>query len=162
MSYCKPSFLLPSSSFAHFPSYPLPLLLIRGDLSVGAHLAYCFEAFRPDSHAVERAPDEVERDEEECEGQQLVDRGVAVAARPQSFGKLYGEKAEERGELNDGVQRDRRSILEGIANGIANDRRIMQSRTLLLQLNFDNLLRVVPRAARVRHEDGLIEAEDGD
>ena len=31
-----------------------------------------------------------------------------------------------------------------------------------LQLHFDNLLGVVPGGARIGHEDGLVEAEDGD
>ena len=35
------------------------------------------------------------------------------------------------------------------------------SRAFLLQFHFDDLLGVVPRAARVGHEDGLVQAEDG-
>ena len=37
----------------------------------------------------------------------------------------------------------------------------MQVSAFLLQLDLDNLFRVVPRRARVGHEDGLIEAERG-
>jgi hypothetical protein len=37
----------------------------------------------------------------------------------------------------------------------------VQRRALLLQVDFDNLLGVIPGAARVGHENRLIEAEDG-
>src|SRR5437867_12294061 len=38
----------------------------------------------------------------------------------------------------------------------------MQRGALFLQLHLDDLLRVVPRASGVGHEDGLVKAEDGD
>ena len=38
----------------------------------------------------------------------------------------------------------------------------MQRRSFLLQFGLHDLLGVVPRAAGIRHEDGLIEAEDRD
>ena len=42
------------------------------------------------------------------------------------------------------------------------DRRRVQRRALHLQLGLDDLLRVVPRAAGVRHEDRLVEPEERD
>ena len=38
----------------------------------------------------------------------------------------------------------------------------MQRRALFAQIHFDNFLGVVPRAAGVGHEDGLVQAEDRD
>jgi hypothetical protein len=68
--------------------------------------------------------------------------------------------AEERGELDDRVQRDRRGVLEGVADGVADDGGRVQVGALLLQLDLDDLLGVVPGAAGVGHEDGLVQAEE--
>src|SRR5207302_955419 len=45
---------------------------------------------------------------------------------------------------------------------VANDRGIVEGCALLLELDFNDLLGVVPSAAGVGHEDGLVQAEDGD
>ena len=65
-------------------------------------------------------------------------------------------------ELDDRVHRHRRGVLERIADRVADDGRGVQRRALLLQLDLDDLLGVVPRAAGVGHEDGLEQAEDRD
>jgi predicted transposase YdaD len=72
--------------------------------------------------------------------------------------ELDGEQAEERGELDDRVHGDRRRVLEGIADGVADDARRVERGALLLELDLDELLRVVPSAAGVGHEDGLVQA----
>ena len=113
-----------------------------------------------DAHAVERAVDEDERDHEEDRCQQM--QSMPPVSARQLDGQLDGQQAEQRGELDDRVQRDRGGVLERVAHRIANDRGVVQRRAFLLQLDFDDLLGVVPGAAGVGHEDGLVEAEDGD
>src|SRR5262249_57810136 len=76
--------------------------------------------------------------------------------------ELDGEEAEEGRELDDRVERDRRGVLEGIADGVADDGGGVEVGALLLELDLDDLLRVVPGAAGVGHEDRLIETEDRD
>src|SRR4029078_13353791 len=76
--------------------------------------------------------------------------------------ELDGEQSEQRRELDDRVERDRRRVLEWIANRVADDSRRVQRRAFLLQLDFDHLLRLIPRAAGVGHEDGLIQTEQRD
>src|SRR5450432_1828231 len=111
---------------------------------------------RRDGHAVERAPHEDDGDEEEG------GREAQREAARQAHGQLHGEQAEERRELDDRVHGDRRRVLEGIAHGVAHDARGVQRRALLLEVDLDELLGVVPGAARVGHEDGLEETEEGD
>ena len=76
--------------------------------------------------------------------------------------QFHRQQSEQRGELDDRVQRHRRRVLERIAHRIADHRRIMQRRALLLQFRLHDLLRVIPRAARIGHEDRLIEPEERD
>src|ERR1700754_2942782 len=59
------------------------------------------------AHAVEGAPDEEGRDEEEDRGQNVVERVVAAAARDRER-QLDREQAEERRELDARVHRHRR------------------------------------------------------
>ena len=73
---------------------------------------------------------------------------------------LNGEKAEERRELDDGIERDRAGVLERIANGVANNACRVKVSALRAHVNFDDLLRVVPCATCVGHEERLIEAEE--
>ena len=113
-----------------------------------------------DAHAVERAVDEDEGHHEECRRQDV--RQVVALAGGKLHGQLDGQQAEERRELDHRIERDGGRVLEGIADGVANDRGVVQRRAFLLQFDFDDFLGVVPRAAGVGHEDGLIEAEDGD
>ena len=61
-----------------------------------------------------------------------------------------------------GIHGDRGGVLEGIAHRVAHHDRVVQGRALRLQVRLDDLLGVVPGAAGVGHEDGLVEAEDGD
>src|SRR5664280_2184739 len=109
-----------------------------------------------DPHPVEGAIDEDDGHGEEDEEQREARR-----AR-QSDRELHGEKAEEGRELDDRVHGDGRRVLEGVSHSVAHDDRVVKRRALLLQLHLDELLRVVPRAPRVRHEDRLVEAEHGD
>ena len=66
-----------------------------------------------------------------------------------SNGQLHGQQTEERGELDDRVERDRRRVFEWVADRIADHGGIVQRRALLLEFDFDDLFRVVPRAAGV-------------
>ena len=52
--------------------------------------------------------------------------------------------------------------LKGSPHGVADDGRVVERRALLLQLDLDDLLGVVPGAAGVGHEDRLEEAEERD
>src|SRR4029077_12264408 len=85
-----------------------------------------------DAHAVERAVDEDRGDDEEGSGQD-VGQAVAMLAGGELHGELDGKKAEERGELDDGVESDGGGVLEGIAYGVADDRGVMERRTFLFQ-----------------------------
>ena len=76
---------------------------------------------------------------------------ISSASRPKSVVNLMT-----------GFMRDRRGVLERIAHRVADDGRLVERGALLLQVDLDDLLRVVPCAAGVGHEDGLEEAEEGD
>jgi hypothetical protein len=76
--------------------------------------------------------------------------------------ELDGEQAEQRGELDDRVHGHRGGVLEGVADGVADDGGRVQRGALLLELDLDDLLGVVPGAAGVGHEERLEEAEEGD
>src|SRR6266487_6024158 len=93
---------------------------------------------------------------------QNVSQGGALLAGGKLHGKLDGKQAEECGELDDRVERHRRSVLERIPDRIADYRGVMQRSALLLQFYFDDFLCVVPGAAGVGHEDGLVQTESGD
>src|SRR5436190_9728368 len=88
----------------------------------------------------------------------MADGSPGLAAQPHR--QRDREEPEERRELDDRVQRHRRGVFEWIANRIADHRRRMERRVLHLELGLDNLLRVVPGAAGVRHEHGLVETEE--
>src|SRR5207248_885364 len=72
-----------------------------------------------DAHAVERAIDEGNGDAEEHDGQ--ADSQLPVVALVELDGQLGGEQAEEGGELDDGIERDGAGVLEGVADGVADD-----------------------------------------
>src|SRR5665647_2236609 len=76
--------------------------------------------------------------------------------------QLDSEQAEQSRELDYRVERDRRGVLVRVTDGVTDYRRVMQRGALGMQIDLDDLLRVVPRAARIGHEDGLIQPEDGD
>ena len=63
-----------------------------------------------------------------------------------------------------GLSATERRVLERIADRVADDRGGVQLGALRLELGLHDLLRVVPGAAGVGHEDGLVQAEqrDGD
>ncbi len=71
-----------------------------------------------DAHAVKGAVDENERDDEKSGGKEV--RKAATGVGSEFHGELHGEEAEERGELDDRVERDGGRVLERIANGVAN------------------------------------------
>ena len=70
------------------------------------------------------------------------------------------QQTEQRRELDDRVHRDRRRVLERIANGVTDNSRCVQLCTLGAQFRLDDLLGVVPCATGVRHEHGLIQTDD--
>src|ERR1700730_2119895 len=74
--------------------------------------------------------------------------------------QLNRKQTKQCGELYYRVQSYRRCVFEGIANRVADNRSIVQRRVFLFQIDFYNLLRVVPGAARIRHEDRLIQTKD--
>src|SRR6185312_1214403 len=80
----------------------------------------------------------------------------------QAYSQLHGQQTEQRSELDDRVESNRGSVFERITYRVAYYRCVMQGRALLLELDFHDFLGVVPCAAGVSHEDGLIEAEDCD
>jgi len=77
-------------------------------------------------------------------------------------GDFHRQQAEQRRELDHRVQRHRRSVLERVADRVADDGRGVQRRPLLTHVDLDDLLRVVPRAAGVRHEQRLEQSEECD
>ncbi|MPM14466.1 hypothetical protein SDC9_60829 [bioreactor metagenome] len=87
---------------------------------------------------------------------------AAQSASGQGHGQLDGQQAEQGGELDHRVEGDRRGVLVRVTDGVADDRRVVQRGALGVQVGLDDLLRVVPGAARVGHEDGLVEAEHRD
>src|SRR5258708_5513787 len=113
-----------------------------------------------DSHAVEGAVDEEEGHCKERERQNVCDGCALVAGK--SHGQFHCEQSEKRGEFDDRVQGDGGSIFEGIAYSVTDHGGVMQRSSLLLHFDFDDLLGVVPGGAGIGHEDGLVEAEDGD
>src|SRR6266576_3331168 len=119
-----------------------------------------FRRRRFDPHGVERAPDEHQGNHQERGREHEAQRRAPLGG--QRDGELDGEESEQRRELDDGIHGDRRRVLERIADGIAHDRGVVERRAFLLQLGLDDLLGVVPSAARVGHEDGLVETEQRD
>src|SRR5512146_3050398 len=127
------------------------LMSLASDRDAGAAL---------DSHTVERAVHEEQCDHEEHPREHVAQHRTALLGERHC--QLDGEQSEERRELDDRIERDRRRILERVTNGVADDRRRVERRAFLLQLHLDDLLGVVPRAAGVGHEDGLIQSEQRD
>src|SRR5215510_6634077 len=105
------------------------------------------------AHSVERAIDEEHGD---CE-KRYCQQGRHMAIRTLRFAKvdrqLNSKQAEQRRELDDGIQRHRTGVLERIPDGIADNRRSVKLGSLCFQFCLHDLLRVVPRAAGVSHED---------
>ena len=104
-------------------------------------------------------------DEDQGDGEEGRRQDVHHRPHPlggQADGEFDGEQAEEGRELDNGVERHRRGVLEGVPDGVADDRGVVQGRALHVQVDLDDLLRVVPRAPGVGHVDRLIQAEDRD
>src|SRR3989442_3267674 len=95
-----------------------------------------------DPHGVERAPHERQRDDEERPREHQAQGGPASGG--QRDRQLDREQAKQRREFDDRVHRDRRRILEWVANGVADDGGVVQRRAFLLQLGLHDLLGVVP------------------
>ena len=113
-----------------------------------------------DSHPVERSPHENRRPEDEHPRQHVAQQRAVLFSKLHA--KFHREQSEQRRELDDRIHRHRRRVLERIADRVADDRRGMQRRALLLQLDLDHFLGVVPRAAGVGHEDRLEQTEERD
>ena len=84
--------------------------------------------------------------------------GLAADANCQ----LNCQQTEQRGELDHRIHRYRRSILERIADGVTDYHCIVQRCAFLFHLDFDDFLRVIPRAAGIGHKDRLIQTKDSD
>src|SRR5205085_9658112 len=112
------------------------------------------------SHAVERAIHESKRHQEEDCSENV--RQCAALRGGQLHRQFDGEKAEERCEFDDRIQSNRRRVLKRIANRIAHHSGIVERRAFLLQLNFHDLLGVIPCTARVGHKNRLIQTKDRD
>src|SRR5438132_4855429 len=112
------------------------------------------------SHAVERAVNEEERNQKECQCQSVAQSGTGF--QPQLHGKLNRKQSEQSCEFDHRIHRHRGRILEGIAHRIADDRGIVQRRAFLFQFNFHNFFGIVPGAAGVRHENSLVQPEYSD
>src|ERR1700722_17854457 len=152
--------IAPTRSETLMASTLLPILvsLRRGRLRLARGLLAA--DLRVDAHPVEAAPHEEDHHGEthrRDDGRGLARDGVRLVVR-----ELDGQETEEGRELDDRVHRDAAGVLEWIANRVADDARVVQRRALLLQLDLDDLLGVVPGAAGVRHEQGLEEAEERD
>src|ERR1700690_157006 len=120
-----------------------------GALALAAHV---------DAHAVEAPPDEEEHD---GKARRRYDRSRLTRNRMRLVVReLDGQEAKERRKLDDRVHRDAARVFGRIPDRVAHDRRRVQLRALLLELHFDDLLRVVPCAAGIRHEERLKEAEE--
>src|SRR5438034_3637945 len=109
------------------------------------------------AHRVERSPYERNRNQEERRRQDTRQRRPAFDGK--GDGQLNSQQPEQRGELDDRIERDRRRILEWIANGVADHSGGMQRSTLLFELYLDDFLCVVPGAASICHENRLEETE---
>ena len=108
-------------------------------------------------HGIERAMNKHQGgDEEKSADAQL--QGLIVHVDRH----FHGEQTEERGEFNDRIQRHRGSVLERIADRVAHDGCRVEGGALLFHVHLDNFLGVVPRAAGVRNENGLIQSEERD
>ena len=77
-------------------------------------------------------------------------------------GQFHRKQAEQRREFDNRIHRNRRGVLEGIADGIANDGRRMQRRAFFLQLDFNDFLSIIPSSAAVCHENRLEQPKQGD
>src|SRR6267143_2723948 len=113
-----------------------------------------------DAHAVEGTVDEEEGDDEEGRRENV--RQAAALRGGQLHGELNGQQAKEWREFNDRIEGDGRRILKRIAHYVADDCSVVEGRALLLEFDFNDFLGVVPGTAGVGHEDGLVQAEDGD
>ncbi len=74
----------------------------------------------------------------------------------------HGQQSEQSGELDDRIHGHRRGVLERVAHRVAHYAGVVQRSALGLEFGFHNLLGVVPCAAGIGHEDGLVQAEDRD
>ena len=68
----------------------------------GGHFGALSFTLSADAHAVKRAPHEIDGDGKEYRGEYVAQRDAFVVG--QLHGKLHGEQAEERGELDDRIQ----------------------------------------------------------
>src|SRR5208283_1324719 len=108
-------------------------------------------------HAVERAIDENKRDEEETYADDHLRHLMLFLHGHRDFRR---EQAKQSGEFDHRVHGHRAGVLERVAHGIADDGRRVQVGAFLAKLHFHDLLGVVPRAARVRHENRLEQSEE--
>ncbi len=113
--------------------------------------------FLGNSHPVEGTINENQGDEKEASGQTEFQADIG-----HRHGDFHSQQTEQSREFDDRIQGNRRGILERVADGVADNGRFMQRSVLHLQINFDDLLAVIPATAGIGHEDRLEEAEEGD
>src|SRR6267142_1462013 len=90
------------------------------------------------------------------------DQGTIVRYEAYAYRQFHRQQAKQRSELDNRIHCDGRGVLEGVAHGVTDNGGVVQWSAFLLQLNFDDLLGVVPRAAGIGHENCLVQAEDRD
>ena len=79
-----------------------------------------------------------------------------------AYRQFHRQQSEQGSELDHRVHGHRGSVFERISHGIADHGGGVQLGAFLLQLDLHDFLGVVPGPAGVGHEDGLIQAKDGD
>ena len=113
--------------------------------------------FSGNSHTVERTVNENQgNDKEDC-SQTILQVGIG-----HGHGNFRCQQSEQGREFDDRVQRHGRCIFEGIADGVADNAGFMQRSVFHLQIDFNNLLAVIPATAGIGHEDRLIQTEESD
>src|SRR5215469_12656286 len=113
-----------------------------------------------DPHAVERPVHEEHGDQQEDASKDIGEDATLVAGQRNS--QFDSQQSEQRSELDDRVHSHRGGILERIANGIADHGCRVKVGALLFQFGFNDLLGVIPGAAGIGHEDGLVQTEERD
>src|SRR5699024_2676273 len=96
-----------------------------------------------------------DEDEEGAGGDPPRDHPRGVATEVEGDDRRRDEHGDEVHHLDQWVDRRAGGVLEGVTDGVPDDRRLVGGRSLAAVVAvLDDLLRVVPRAAGVREEDG--------
>ena len=109
------------------------------------------------SHRIEGSINEDQSDHEECRAD--CNFRVLILHRDCDFNC---KQAEKRGELDHRIQADGTGVLEGIADGVANDGCFMKRGSLGAHVDFDDLLGIIPSTTGVCHKNGLEKTKERD